>query len=511
MAEYERYQWKVPRPPGHLKIGLIPKNAALSYPNKEIIDATTGEHRTYKEVNERSNIIANSLLKRYKPGDFIGVIARMGIDIMEIYFAAAKAGIVIIPMSVRLAPKEIENILKYAEAKALIFDGKFKSIVNQINSELEKYVIGESIPGCHDYEGLLKGDSKEPDMGITDDTLVTLGFTSGTTGTPKSYLRTHYANFLNHITFAISFDMTYQDVVLNMVPPLTGVSFNCAAMLVRGTVINQDFDPVGILKTIEKYKVTFLYGVPVMYSFIMNVPDLKKYDLSSLRAVASVGAVLPRPTLEQIWEKLTPNVYDHLGLQETGFIAVGKPDMKRAYPDFVGPPTCLHEVRVVDEQDQDKAIGEIGEVIFRFPDGAGEYWKNEAKTKEAFRNGWFHTGDLGKFDHSGNLAIVGRLKDMIISGGYNVFAVDVEEVILTYPKVIDCAVIGLSDKTWGEKVAAVIKLKPGETCTEEEIINYCKERMAHYKAPKAVLFDDVIRTLTGKAMKFAMIEKYKGK
>lgn len=511
MAKYKGYQWKVPRPPGHLKIGLIAKNAALSYPDKEVIDATTGEHRTYKEVNERSNIIANSLLKSYEPGDFIGVITRMGIDITEIYFAAAKAGLIVIPMSVRLAPKEIETILKYAGAKALIFDSRFKSMVAQVSFEQEKYVLGELIPGCLSYDELLNGDAKEPDIEITDDTLVTLGFTSGTTGTPKSYLRTQYANFLNHITYAISFDFTYEDIVLNLVPPLTGLSCGCAVILARGTIINQDFDPVGILKTIEKYKVTFLYGVPAMFSFIMNVPDLKNYDLSSLRAVGSVGAVLPRPILEQIWEKITPNVYDHLGLQETGFIAVSKPDMKRAYPDFVGPPTCLQEVRIVDEQDKEKATGEIGEVIIRFPDGAGEYWKNDAKTNEAFRNGWFHTGDLGKYDQSGNLAIVGRLKDMLISGGYNIFSVDVEEVILKYPKVVDCAVIGLPDNTWGEKVAAVIRLKPGENCTEEEIINYCKEKMAHYKAPKAVFFDDVIRTLTGKAMKFAMVEKYRGK
>ena len=510
MIEQKPYCWRVPRPPGHLKIGLISKNAAISYPNKEIIDATTGEHRPYKEVDDRSNRIANSLLNCYKPGDFIGVIVRMGIDILEIYFAAAKSGLVIIPISFRLAPKEIENILKYAEAKALIFDGRFKPLVDQINLQLEKYVIGESVSDCLNYDTLLRGDSKEPDIELTDDTIVALGFTSGTTGTPKAYLRTHYANFLNHVTYAISFDMTCQDIVLNMVPPLTGLSFDCGAMLVKGSVINQDFDPVGILKTIEKYKVTFLYGVPAMFSFIMNVPDFDKYDLSSLRAVGSVGAVLPRPTLEKIWEKMTPNLYDHLGMQETGFIAVSKPDMKRANPDFVGPPTCLHEIRIVDEQGRAKAVGEIGEVIFRFPDGAGEYWKNEAKTKEAFRNGWFYSGDLGKLDQNGHIAIVGRLKDMIVSGGYNVFAADVEEQVLKHPKIIDCAVIGLPDETWGEKVVAVVKLKPGETCTEKELVDFCKERMAHYKAPKSVFFDDVLRTPTGKAVKFAMVEKYKG-
>ncbi|MCL5122944.1 MAG: AMP-binding protein [Deltaproteobacteria bacterium] len=175
MIGQKPYCWKVPHPLGHLKIGLIPKNAAISYPNKEIIDATTGEHRTYKQVDDRSNRISKSLLNCYKAGEVIGVIVRMSIDILYIYLAATKSGMVIVPISFRLAPKEIENILKYAEAKALIFDGRFKSLVDQINLQLEKYVTGESISDSLNYDTLLKGDSKEPDVQLTDDTIVALG------------------------------------------------------------------------------------------------------------------------------------------------------------------------------------------------------------------------------------------------------------------------------------------------------------------------------------------------
>jgi acyl-coenzyme A synthetase/AMP-(fatty) acid ligase len=185
---------------------------------------------------------------------------------------------------------------------------------------------------------------------------------------------------------------------------------------------------------------------------MMMIPDFDRYDLSSLWAVASVGSVLPQPTLEKIWEKITPNVYDHIGLQETGFLAVSKPDMKRKKPTAVGPPTCFHELKVVDENGVEKPRGDVGELIFRYPDGAGEYWRNPEKTRESLVNGWFHSGDLAKIDEDGHLYVVGRVKDMILTGGYNVFAIDVENVLMTFPQVADCAVIGLptihGEKKW---------------------------------------------------------------
>jgi acyl-CoA synthetase (AMP-forming)/AMP-acid ligase II len=304
--------------------------------------------------------------------------------------------------------------------------------------------------------------------------------------------------------------MTYQDVSLNAVPPLTGLSWDAGIMLARGTVINVDFTPEAVLEAIEKYRATIMYGVPAMYSFMMASPQFGRYDLSSLRAVASVGSVLPQPTLEKIWEKITPNVYDHIGLQETGFLAVSKPDMKRSKPTAVGPPTCFHELKIIDEQGRERNRGEVGELVFKYPDGAGEYWRDPVKTGEVLRDGWFHSGDLAKIDEDGHLYVVGRVKDMIVTGGYNVFAIDLENVLMTHPKVADCAVIGLPDDTWGEKVTAVVRLNEGETATEQEIIDFCKERMAGYKSPKAVFFGEVPRTPTGKAIKFLLVEKYSG-
>jgi len=509
MQEGNRYCWNVPRPPGFLNVGLILKNAAISYPEKEIINANTGEVRTYRQVDVRANSVAQGLLARGTPGDFVGVLTRLSlIESLESYFGIVRAGMTSIPLSYRLSPGEVENVLRYANAKALIFDEAFQATVDQIHLDIDKYRIGSGENNYPRYDELCAYPSEEPDVEIRDDTPATLGFTSGTTGVPKSYLRTHYANFLNHICYTISFDMTSHDISLNAVPPLTGLGWDAGIMLAKGTVINIDFDPAATLKAIQDYRPTIMYGVPAMFAFMMAVPDFDRYDLSSLRAVASVGSVLPQPTLEKIWEKITPNVYDHIGLQETGFLAVSKPDMKRKKPTAVGPPTCFHELKIVDEKGAETPRGEVGELIFKYPDGAGEYWRNPQKTADSLRNGWFHSGDLAKIDDDGHLYVVGRVKDMILTGGYNVFAIDVENILMTHPKVADCAVIGLPDDTWGEKVAAVVRLDSGITASEEEFITFCKERMAGYKAPKVIFFDDIPRTPTGKAIKFELVNKY---
>lgn len=506
--EENKWNWSIPRPPGHLKVGLILSNVAKAFGHKEIIYANRDLRRTYKDLNKRTNSLANYLLKKYGKGSFIASLTGMTIEGIEIYFASAKAGIVDIPLSYRLSSREIENILSHAKAKTLIYESRFENIVNNIKLNIDKIIIDEDKGGIG-YENIVSSDdNEEPGIDINDDTPLTLGFTSGTTGMPKTYLRTHYENLLNHLQYAINFDMTYWDVTLTAVPPLTGFSWVCGSMITGATTVIMDFDPQKMLEAIQKYKVTIVYGVPTMYYMILNYPDFNRYDLSSLRAVASVGSPLPEFLLKDIWNKMTSNVYDHLGLQETGFVAVARPEMKRKKPSSVGAPTPLVEVKIVDNKGKEVPIGEVGEIIIKYPDGVGEYWINKEKSKESFKEGWFYTGDLGKFDKDGYLYVVGRKKDMIITGGYNVFAPEIEEIILSHPKVMDCAVVGIPHEKWGEMVIAVVKLKPGERSSEDEIISYCKERLAHYKVPKRVFFGNIPRTPSGKIMKFLLVKKY---
>jgi len=510
--EKKYWSWSMERPPGHLKVGLILKNASIAYPDKGIIDANTDKMCTYRELNERVNRAANGLLHRgCKPGDFLAGVTRMGPEAIELYFICAKAGLIYIPLPYRFAPKEMENLMRFTGTKTLIFDSRYKKLTDQIDLKVDRYLMGEESGGLTPYAELLENEPTEPDIEIKDDTPLLVGFTSGTTGSPKVYLRSNYANFLNHACYPLSYDFNYQDVTFNLFPPsMTAFTWVCGTMLAKGTSVVMDFDPKIAADAVRKYKVTIMYGVPAMYKTMIDLPDIDKYDFSSLRAIGSVGSVMPTSTLERIWEKITPNVYDHIGLQETGFIAVNRPDMKRKKPTSVGPPCPFHEITIVDKDGKEAGTNEIGEILISYPDGAGEYYKNEEKTKEAFKDGLFHTGDLGKLDEDGYLYVVGRTKDMIVTGGYNVYASDVEDAIMYNSKIEDCAVVGIPDKQWGEKLVAVVALKKGESTTEEELIEFCKENMAHYKAPKSVYFTDVIpRTATGKVQKFKLVDRYK--
>ncbi len=513
MVNTGQWTWSAPRPTGNLSLGKILRNAAIAYPRKGVTDATLVVSRTYREMDERASRIANGLLDSgLKPGDIVTVLARNNIETLEVYFACARAGLILMPVSFRLLPNEIEMAMRHVGAKNIIYDERFKGIVDGIGLELNRYVIGEGGGGAIGYDELLKHDSRDPELEIRDDTLVTLGFTSGTTGMPKVFMRTHYSNFNNHVCGVLSFDLNSLDTGLTAIPPLTGVTWTVSMMLARADAVVMDFDPVKMLEAVEKYRVTTMFCVPAMFKALLDVPDLEKYDLSSLRAVASVGSFLPIPVLEGIWKKITPNVYDEFGLQEVGYVSVIKPDMKRAKPASAGPPVPMQEIRIVDDEGRDLPRGEVGEVIVRTADSAGEYWKNEAKTRESYKNGWFYTGDLGRFDEDGYLYIVGRKKDMIVTGGYNVYASDVEDVILGNPGVADCAVVGLPDEKWGEAVSAVVVLKQGESLAAEELIAYCRERLANYKVPKRVFFTGAIpRTLSGKAMKFKIVEHYSGR
>jgi acyl-CoA synthetase (AMP-forming)/AMP-acid ligase II len=271
-----------------------------------------------------------------------------------------------------------------------------------------------------------------------------------------------------------------------------------------------NFNPQQVLEIIQAEKVTITNWVPTMASFICMVPDIAKYDLSSLRGVVFAGSPLPPKVYDDTREKICPHIYEYYGLQETGALVAMGPGEKLQAPRSVGRIIPFAEFRIVDGHGNDVPAGEVGEVIGRHPATTAGYFRNEEKTKEAFRDGWFHTGDLGRVDEQGFLYILGRTKDMIISGGQNVFAVDVENLLFTHPAVADCAVIGLPDDTWGEMVTAVIAKAAGAEASEDGIISFCKGKIAGFKVPKRVIWMDgaIPRTPTGKVLKYVLVEQF---
>ena len=508
---------------GSLTVGNYVKIAAIRYGDREaIFCSSTGRRFTFRQLNQRTNRLANGLTGLgLKKGDVAAFLCTNRAEIIEIYAALAKIGVLGIPLNYRLSPTEIIDLMAHGEATALIFDPWFGETAAQVKATLPQVQhfigMGDALPDfATAYEELLERSAEtEPDVEIFEEDVMYMNLTSGTTGLPKSYLLTHYNNAAAGPFFAGYFDMTKNDVVLTAFPIFGRVGFAwCMVSILTGArnVIHQ-FNPQEILGLVESEKVTISNWVPTMAAFILAMPDVDKHDLSSLRALVFAAAPLTSALQEQIKERICPNLYEFYGLQETGIVVCIGPEEKAEHPASVGKIAFSADVRIVDSEGKDVPAGTVGDIIARAPSATAGYFKNDEKTREAFRDGWFHTGDLGRFDEEGFLYLAGRSKDMIVTGGQNVFSVEVEDTLMDHPAVADCAVIGLSDDTWGERVTAVVVRAPEVDVTEADIIAFCKEKLAGFKAPKTVIWrdDPLPRTPTGKVTKYVLVEALENK
>lgn len=504
---------------GTVTLGHFLKAAAMRYPGKEaVVDADKGTRRTYRELNARVNSLANGLLGAgVKKGDFVAFLGYNGAEIVETSFALAKIGAVYAPQVYRLSAREIKELVQHIEATAFVFGTEFNGLVDSIRSELptvHTYVAfgAEVPPFALDYEQMASGNSTaEPPVEVSEDDPQYLNYTSGTTGLPKAYILRHYNNTIGVTLQFDIYRVTTDDTILTVFPMYgrVGFAWSISAVLKGARNVTLNFRPDRFLETVQKERVTIVNLVPTMAQMLLQHPKLGSYDLSSLRGIVFAGAALPKSVYEATRARLCPTIYEYYGLQETAIIVEIEPDQKMQKPASLGTPATAMDLRLVDDDDRDVAPGAIGEIIVRGPAVTTGYYKQPDKTASTIRAGWFYTGDLGRFDEDGHLYIVGRKKDMIVSGGQNVFAAEVEETILTHPAVADCAVIGLPDELWGEAVTAVVKLREGASAAPNEIIAFCKERMAHFKAPKEVKFAaDIPRNPAGKIMKFLLVEQF---
>jgi acyl-CoA synthetase (AMP-forming)/AMP-acid ligase II len=505
---------------GTLTVGNFVRVAAVRYGDREaIFCSSTGRRFSFRQLNQRTNRLANGLTALgLKKGDVAAFLCTNRAEIVEIYSALAKIGVMGIPLNYRLAPSEIIELLSHGEASALIFDPWFGEIAARVREALPRvrhFVgMGDGVPGfALDYEALLdRSSDAEPEIDISEEDAMYMNLTSGTTGLPKAYLLTHYNNAAAGPFFAGYFDLTRDDVVLTAFPIFGRVGFAwcMVSILVGARNVIHPFNPQQILGLMASEKVTISNWVPTMAAFVLSLPDVATHDLSSLRALVFAAAPLTSALQDQIRTRLCPNLYEFYGLQETGIVVCIGPEEKNRRPASVGKVAFSAEVRVVDVDGRDVSPGTVGGIIARAPSATAGYFKNEAQTREAFRDGWFHTGDLGYFDEEGFLFLAGRSKDMIVTGGQNVFSVEVEDALLNHPAVAECAVIGLPDDTWGERVTAVVVRAPGAKVTEAEIIAFGKERLAGFKAPKTVIWHNgpLPRTPTGKVTKYVLMEAY---
>ena len=498
-----------------MDMGQILTLAARKYPEHTAL-ICGAERLTFREFDSRVNQLAHALLGLgLKKGDKVAALFYNSIPFVETYFAALKAGGVFVPVNFRFVGEEAAYILNQSDSRFFFFGGEFGSLVQTIRSALPKidFFFAAGTPpaaGIGKYEDLLNGSPDfEPPVPLSEDDDCQIMYTSGTTGKPKGAVITH-RNVLWNMFNTILGREEKEDEISLVVGPLYHTAalnnhFTLRIALGGTSILIKEFDARQLLEIISREKVTVISGAPAMFHFLLNLPGKEKYDPRSVTKCTTGASILPDETKEKLF-RFFPNIqgiYDVYGCTECSpNICILKAKDSQRKKESVGPPLPFLEVKIVDDQDQPVPANVVGELTCRGPNVMKGYYKDPEGTAEALRGGWLHTGDLARMDEEGFVYIVDRKKDMIISGGENIYPRELEEVLYRHPKIQDAAVVGIPDPLWGESVRAFVVLRKGATLREEEVVEYCKAHLASYKKPKSVVFvDSLPRNPSGKILK----------
>ncbi len=487
----------------------------------------------YQTLNERVNCLANALLKKgLKKGDRIGVLIHSCYQFIEIYFAAAKTGGIFCPYNNHLKERELDYIINYSTPRFLFLDTDYGKMIESLKPHLEsaKHYICLQKPRwafMGDYEGLIsKGDKKEPGVKILDSDIMSIFFTAGTTGRPKGAMRTHRHIVSNAITGVIELKVSYNEKALISFPMY---HVSCEDNIGRhffmpNTIFIRregQFNPKEVLELLSTEKITMCQFVPTMIHALLQYQEIDSYDLSSLRLIMYAGAPMPVELLKRALQKFKCGFAQLYGQTESGpLTTILHPEdhvlegSERQLQKLgsAGRPVISYEIRVVDEEGKDVPVGEVGEIIGKSEAMMKRYWRLPKESGKKLKEGWLHTGDLGRFDQDGYLYIVDRKDDMIISGGVNIYPREVEEVLYQHPSVLEASVIGVPDDYWGEAVKAIIVSKENAIVSEEDIIRFCGEHLAGYKKPKSVEFwKELPKSPQGKILKKDIRKRYLSK
>jgi len=513
-----------------MNLGQNLKVNAKKFPNTVMLKDSQRSF-TYPQVNKRVNQLAHSLLSLgLSKGDKVAVLLENSIEIVEVFLATAKTGIIIVPINFRLVSSEVEFIVDNSDAKAFIVHDEFTSTVDPIKANLknitpDNYIaVGRAAEGYRSYDAFIENASdSEPETDVAPEDTWILIYTSGTTGKPKGVVRSHESHIAFYLINAVDFGFNEHDYCMNVMPlcHINSTFFTFTFLYIGASVYihpAQSFRPDEILEIVEREKITFISLIPTHYNLILNASeDAKKRDVSAIRKLLCSSAPV-RKSMKLAIMEFFPGVelYEGYGSTEAGIVTVLKPEYQMKKLGSIGFETLGTEfVKILDEDGKEAGVGEVGELYSRGPMLLDEYYKLPDKTAASFQDGWFSAGDMAMKDEDGFYQIVDRKDNMIITGGEHVYPSEVEEVIGSHQEVFDCAVIGLPDDKWGEKVAAVIIKKQGadDSAINEEIIkNCCKEQMAGYKSPKEILFineDEMPRTPTGKILHRKLREKFR--
>jgi acyl-CoA synthetase (AMP-forming)/AMP-acid ligase II len=483
--------------------------------------AIMGErHVTYEEAARDVNRIANALVASgLQPGDRVAILSKNSIEYVLLYYGASKAGVVPVPVNYRLAPPEWSYIINDAEAKAVFASPMYVDAVDGFRGDLKHaqsfIVLGGAAEGWRAYaDWIALQPVTPPAVRVTNDDDVYQMYTSGTTGNPKGAVLTHHAVTSQIAQVSPIAQMSPGERVL-VVAPLYHAA---AAMTTFSSVawgatlyIQEDFNPVEVVRALDEEQISVALLVPAMIqALLVFVPDVAKREYRDLREIIYGASPIAEATLRRAVEVFKCDFAQAYGMTETTAALTallpshhrqaleGRPELLLS----AGRPLPGVELRAVDENDNPVPPGTVGEIVGRGDNLMRGYWNLPDESAEALRGGWMHTGDAGYIDEDGFVYIQDRVKDMIVSGGENVYPRHVEDVIFQHPAVADVAVIGVPDPVWGETVKAVVVLKQGQTATADEIMQFCEGKLGGFERPRSVDFVDALpRNASGKVLK----------
>ena len=506
---------------------IIPRNQRLR-PDATAIVAD-GRDVSFSEYAERCYRLANALIGRgVGHQERIAIYAHNCPEYLEVFGAAEVAGLVVNTVNFRLAGPELLYVLNNADPAVVVFQARYADAVNALRDALpgvRAYVqIGdEPAPSwCEPYEAFLAaGAPTRPDRRPDPDDSAYLIYTSGATGRPKGAMLGQRAQWLTGLMLGYDFGLMPDDRWLLVMPLFhVGAKYWQLAVHMAGVplYLHRRFDAGAVVETIERERITITHLAPTMLQAILDLPDLARRDLSSLHTISYGAAPMAEPLLRRAIEALGPIFIQRYGsteaaavtsLEKIDHVLDGTPEQARLLVS-AGQPNVMTELKIIRADGTECAPGEAGELLIHNPDLVMQgYWRNAEATAEAMRDGWFYTGDVGTLDTRGYLTIVDRIKDMIISGGENIYPREVEDALLQHLAVENAAVIGIPDDKWGESVLAFIVRSDGEEVSDSELIEYCQTRIASYKKPSRIEFIDALPYLaSGKVDKVKLREPY---
>ena len=500
--------------------GLL--HSVYKYPEKMAL-VDKDRRLTYHELNQKVNKLANGFLDLgLKKGDKISILLNNRLEYLEVVLACAKVGLVVVPLNFRYLAEEILYCVNNSHANFVITETEFIKRIETVSDNFDFVernnflVIGENVPSDYtSYEYFLNNYSeREPDIRIWETDLLYIGYTSGTTGKPKGAMFSHRSRLFMQGYSMAEFGITPFDKQLLVMPLFhsNGLVFGLMACTMGSTlVITQPFDPMEFLSLIEQEKINYVSVVPTILNIIFSLPEelTNTYEVSSLHTLICSSSPLMTHTKEKALEFFKQaELSEFYGSSEAGLVTVLH---HREAPDkvhCVGRPCMGMNVKILDQEGKEVPRWEVGE-LYSWGVTFEGYYQNQEATEQAIIGEWLTVGDMAKMDEDGYIYLVDRKKDMIMSGGENVYPTEVEEVLSQHPQIIESAVIGIPDPKWGEIVKAVVILQNGASVTENEIIDFCKSKLSNFKCPKSIDFiDELPKTLTGKILRRKVREQY---